>query len=33
MAVIANRLFETRLYNLFLSEEEMDSQIFSKGTM
>ncbi len=33
MAVIANRLFETRLYNLFLSEEEMDSQIFTKGTM
>jgi len=33
MTVIANRLFETRLYNLFLSEEEMDSRIFTAGTM
>lgn len=26
--VIANRIFETRLYNFFLSEEEINSQIF-----
>ena len=29
--VIANRLFETRLYNLFLSEEELDNRIFAEG--
>ena len=27
---IANRIFETRLYNLFLSEEELKSNIFSR---
>ncbi len=31
--VIANRLFETRLYNLFLSEEEITSRIFTAGAM
>lgn len=30
---IANRLFETRLYNLFLSEEEMSSRFFAAGVM
>jgi hypothetical protein len=30
--VIANRLFEIRIYNLFLSEEEVTSQIFSAGS-
>lgn len=30
--VIANRLFETRLYNLFLSEEEISGKIFAAGT-
>ncbi len=29
-AVISNRLFETRLYNLFLSEDELENNIFSK---
>lgn len=29
--VIANRIFETRLYNLFLSEEEINSRIFAAG--
>jgi len=27
---IANRIFETRLYNLFLSEEELKSNVFSR---
>ena len=27
---IANRIFETRLYNLFLSDEEMKSNVFSR---
>ena len=27
---VANRIFETRLYNLFLSEEELKSNVFSK---
>lgn len=31
--VIANRIFETRLYNLFLSEEEIDSRIYAAGAM
>lgn len=31
--MIANRLFETRLYNLFLSEEEVNSRIFAAGEM
>jgi hypothetical protein len=30
--VISNRLFEVRIYNLFLSEEEVSSQIFSAGS-
>ncbi|MDE7318489.1 MAG: AAA-like domain-containing protein [Lachnospiraceae bacterium] len=30
---VANRIFEMRLYNLFLSEEEIDSRIFSAGSM
>lgn len=33
MLVIANRIFETRLYNLFLSEEELNSRIYTAGTM
>lgn len=33
MMVIANRIYETRLYNLFLSEEETDSRIFAAGAM
>ena len=28
---VANRIFETRLYNLFLSEEEVSSKIFSEA--
>ena len=28
---IANRIFETRLYNLFLSEEEIKSNVFSRA--
>lgn len=28
---IANRLFETRLYNLFLSEEELKNNVFSRA--
>ncbi len=31
--VIANRIFEVLLYNWFLSEEEVNSRIFSEGTM
>lgn len=31
--VVANRIFETRLYNLFLSEEEINSRIFAVGSM
>lgn len=31
--VISNRIFETRLYNFFLSEEEINSQIYSEGYM
>lgn len=31
--VVANRLFETRLYNYFLSEEEVGSRIFTAGAM
>lgn len=27
---IANRIFETRLYNLFLSDEELKSNVFSR---
>ena len=27
--VVANRLFEMKLYNLFLSEEEMEKRLFS----
>ena len=27
-AVVSNRIFETRLYNLFLSEELLDSRIY-----
>lgn len=30
--VISNRLFEVRIYNLFLSEEEVSSPIFSAGS-
>lgn len=33
MLAIANRIFEIRLYNLFLSEEEMNSRIFAAGAM
>ena len=33
MAVVANRIFETRLYNLFLSEELMDSAIYQAALM
>ncbi|MGN0404250.1 MAG: AAA family ATPase, partial [Bariatricus sp.] len=29
--VIANRIFETCLYNLFLSEDELNSRIFAEG--
>ena len=28
--VVANRIFETRLYNLFLSEEELKNNVFSR---
>ncbi len=28
---IANRIFETRLYNLFLSDEELENNAFSRG--
>ncbi|MCI5994505.1 MAG: AAA-like domain-containing protein [Blautia sp.] len=31
--VVANRIFETLLYNYFTSAEELNSQIFSAGTM
>ena len=31
--VIANRIFETRLYNLFLSEEEINSRLFTEGSV
>lgn len=31
--VIANRIFETHLYDLFISEREINSQIFKKGTI
>ena len=30
-AVISNRIFETVLYNLFISEEYMDSKIYDAG--
>ena len=30
--VIANRIFETRLYNYFLSEEEISSRLYKEGT-
>lgn len=30
---IANRIFEMRLYNMFLAEEELNSRLFSVGTM
>lgn len=30
---IANRIFEMRLYNLFLSEEEINSRIFNVGAV
>lgn len=31
--VIANRIFETCLYNLFLSEDEVNSRIYAAGSM
>ena len=27
---VANRIFETRLYNLFLSDEELKNNVFSR---
>lgn len=30
---VANRIFETRLYNLFLSEDEISSHIYAAGSM
>lgn len=33
MAVIANRIFETRLYNLFLSEEIVNSKIYDAADL
>lgn len=30
---ISNRLFETRLYNMFVSEENLNSQIYKAGSM
>ena len=30
--IVANRIFETRLYNLFISEERMQSAIFTEGS-
>lgn len=33
MTVVANRIFETRLYNLFLSEELMDSAIYQAALL
>lgn len=30
---IANRIFEMRLYNMFLAEEELNSKLYSVGTM
>lgn len=30
---VANRIFETRLYNLFLSEDEVSSRIYAAGSM
>lgn len=30
---IANRIFETRLYDLFLSEQEVNSRIFKEGNI
>ncbi len=30
---VDNRIFEMRLYNLFLSEEEVNNQLFAAGTM
>lgn len=31
--VIANRIFETRLYNFFLSEDELDNHFFTEGSV
>lgn len=31
--VISNRIFETRLYNLFLSEELLDSRIYKAASL
>ncbi len=31
--VVANRIFETLLYNYFTSAEELNSQIFTAGTL
>lgn len=33
MVVISNRIFETRLYNLFLSEELLDSKMYKVGAL
>ncbi len=30
---MANRIFETRFYNLFLAEELLDSKIYKAGAM
>lgn len=30
---MANRIFETRIYNLFLSEDEVSSHIYATGSM
>jgi hypothetical protein len=31
--VISNRIFETRLYNYFLSEEELSNKLYTQGSM
>lgn len=33
IVAVANRIFETRIYNLFLSEDEVSSHIYAAGSM
>ena len=33
IVAVANRIFETRIYNLFLSEDEVSSHIYATGSM
>lgn len=33
MLAVANRIFETRLYNFFMSEENLNSDMFDAGVL